>query len=232
MLVLDFPAPASGVARCQFELNRVDYAAPQAGGRQGGVQAGWPLWSATWEIERSDPVSGDLWRAFAARLRGRIRRFYGRDVTRAYPLTAPQGFAGFVRAGGGAFGGSATGWAQNISTDGDATIALTGLPAGLTLSVGDYIGWKWDAADAAAGTYQRRTMARVVTPATASGGGAISVMVEPPVDTRVVPAGAIAHLDQPCCVMQLMPESTKIGSVGAGRALSGGTLVAIQDLRP
>ena len=229
---LSMPTLPAGIARVSLEVQRIDYAAPQASGRQGGVQSGWPLWMATYEIERVDRDSADLWRAFMARLRGRQRMFLGGDPTRAYPRSAPAGFTGMTRAGGGAFDGSATSWAQSIDADDNAAVALTGLPAGLVLAIGDYVGWKWDAAGAGAGSYGRRAMARVVVGGTASGGGAATVTVEPPIDTRVVPIGAIAHLDQPVCLMRQIPDQSSIGPVGTGSSLSGSTLKAMQELRP
>jgi hypothetical protein len=232
MAPLPMPALPAGIARVQFEPERVDYAAPEASGRQGGVQAGWPLWTATFELDQVDGESADLWRAFVARLRGRQRLFLGVDPTRRFPRAAPRGFTGLVRAGGGAFDGSALGWAQNIDADGNAAIGLTGLPANFPLAVGDFIGWKWDAAGSAAGSYDRRTMARVVVSAVASAGGGITATVEPPIDTLVVPPGAVAHLDHPACLMRQLPDRSSIGAIGAGGALSGATLVAAQDLRP
>lgn len=229
---LSMPNLPAGIARVQFEPERVDYAAPEASGRQGGVQAGWPLWTATFELDEVDRESGDLWRAFVARLRGRIRPFLAMDPTRSFPRAAPRGFAGMVRGGGGAFNGSALGWAQNIDGDGNASIALTGLPALFPLAPGDMIGWKWDAAGSAPGTHDRRTLARVVAGGTASAGGGITVMAEPPLDTRVVPVGAIAHLDRPACLMRQLTEKSSIGVTGRGGALSGAVLVAAQDLRP
>jgi|GEM_PF-488431 len=231
-MILTLPETPSGIARAGFEIQRIDYAAPEASGRQGGVQAGWPLWLAEFEIDRSDPESADLWRAFFARLRGRIRRFYCWDVTRPFPLKYRGGFAGLSRAGGGAFDGAALGWSQTILADGDARITLTGLPAGFEISTGDYIGWRWDAAGAAAGNMMRRTLARAVLPATANASGQAQVTVEPPLNTALVPSGAIAHLDHPRCVMQLVPEESSLGPIGTGRALGGGTIIAIQDLRP
>ena len=229
---LIFPDTASGVARVRLDIERIDYAAPEASGRQGGVQAGWPLWSARWELDRVDPESGDAWQAFVDRLRGRQRTFVGGDTTRPFPRSRSMGFAGLARAGGGAFGGAATGWAQNIDGDGNAQIALTGLPAGLVLSRRDYIGFKWDAAGDAAGSYGRRALVRVVVGSAASAGGAITVMAEPPIDTRVVPAGAVAHLDRPCALFRLDPEETKLGPISSGLTLGGGTIAAMQDLRP
>lgn len=231
-MILTLPQTPSGIARVNFDIERVDFGAPQAGGRQGGVQAGWPLWQARFELDRVDPESADLWRAFFARLRGRIRRFYSWDVTRPFPLKYRGGFAGLNRAAGGAFDGSALGWSQTIITGGDARLALTGLPVGLEISVGDYIGFKWDAAGAAAGSFERRTMSRAVLATTAGGGGVAQIIVEPPIDPRVVPAGAIAHFDNPRCVMQLIPEESELGPIGTGAALGGGAILAIQDLRP
>ena len=230
-MILDLPNTESGIARVIFDPQRVDYAAPEASGRQGGVQAGWPVWIARFELDRSDPVSGDQWRAFFSRLRGRIRRFYAGDPTRPFPSIYRQGFAGMTRAVGGAFDGPALGWAQNINADGDAQIGLTGLPANMILKTGDYIGFKWDAPGSAAGSYDRRTMMRLVENATASSGGAVTVIAEPPLNTALVPAGAIAHFDRPVVVMQLVPEESDLGPIGAGLTMGGGKIVAVQDLR-
>lgn len=231
-MILPFPETPSGIARVSLEIQRIDFAAPQAGGRQGGVQAGWPLWAARFELDRVDPQSADLWRAFFARLRGRIRRFYCWDPTRRLPLNYRFGFAGMNRAVGGAFDGSALGWSQTIEANGDARLTLTGLPAGFQIAVGDYVGFLWNAAGAAPGTFERRTMARAVLPATAGAGGVAQVIVEPPLNPLVVPAGAVAHFVDPACVMQLVPEESDLGPIGKGAALSGGTITAIQDLRP
>lgn len=228
MTPIELPDTPSGIARVRFEIERVDFAAPEAGGRQGGVQAGWPLWRATYELDRSDPNSADLWQAFFDRLRGRMRRFYAGDPTRRFPRSAPNGFAGLLRYTGGAFDGSASTWSQAINSDGDALITLDGLPLGFALAPGDWIGWKWTTTGLPLGTFDKRTMARVVQ---AAAGGSLTVMVEPPVDTRVVPAGAIAHLDRPQCVMQLVPEQSSLGPIGAGGAVANGRIMAIQDLR-
>lgn len=231
-MILTQPDTRSGIARVRFEIQRVDYGAPEAGGRQGGVQAGFPLWLARFEIERSDPDSADLWQAFFDRLRGRIRRFYAIDPTRRFPKAYRFGFSGLVRAGTTtAFTGPATSWSQAIDADGNALLTLNGLPAGFQLSVGDYIGLRWDQSGVGAGNMRRRTMARAVLPATANASGVAVVTVEPPLNTALVPSGAIAHLDSPSCVMQLVPENSELGLIGAGGILPGGSVTAIQDLR-
>jgi hypothetical protein len=229
---LDFPNTASGVAGVKLAIERVDYAAPEASGRQGGVQAGWPLWSAAYSLETADAESADAWEAFVARLRGRSRTFLAGDPARPFPRKTPLGFAGLNRAGGGAFNGAALGWAQTFDADGNALIALTGLPAVFQLSPRDLIGFKWDAVGAPALSYHRRALVQVVVAAVASGGGAVTVSVEPPLDQLVVPAGAVAHLDSPAFVARQVPDKTSLGPIGKGGAGGAGTIYAMQDLRP
>jgi hypothetical protein len=113
--------PARSVGRQRFELQRQDYAAPEASGRIGGVQAGFPLWSGVWTLAEMRPEKSDEWRAFLAQIRGATRRFYGRDLKRPYPKPRTRaGLPGLTRAGGGAFDGSAAAWSETITTDGDS----------------------------------------------------------------------------------------------------------------
>ncbi|MFA6219587.1 MAG: hypothetical protein WC692_07380 [Erythrobacter sp.] len=232
-MIIDQPDAPSGIARVRFDIERVDFAAPEASGRQGGVQAGWPLWAARYELDRSDPDSADLWQAFFDRMRGRIRRFYAIDPTRRMPKLYRFGFGGLVRAGSAtAFDGAAVSWSQAIDASGNVLITLNGLPVGFQISTGDMIGLRWDAAGFGAGNMMRRTIARAVLPAMATGAGQAQVTIEPPLNTALVPAGAIAHFDDPAAVMQLVPEDSNLGPIGPGGVLSGGTITAIQDLRP
>lgn len=232
LVPLAFPVLPAGVARVSMEPERVDYAAPEARGRGGGVQAGWPLWLASYELERLDPDSADLWRAFMARLRGRQRLFLGGNPERPFPRSYPLGFAGVERGTGGAFPGWANAWSQAIDADGNALLTMTGLPAFILLSAGDYVGFKWDAAGAPVASYHRRALTRVVAPVTANAAGAVTAVIEPPIKTNVVPVGAVAHLDRPGCLMRQIPERSNLGSVGSGSALSPSTLVAAQELWP
>lgn len=55
---------------------------------------------------------------------------------------------------------------------------------------------------------------------------------EPPIDTRVVPAGAVAHLDKPAALFRQVPDKSDIGVIARGSTLSGATMIATQDLRP
>ena len=233
MTPIDVPDTPSGIARVSFDIERVDFGAPEASGRQGGVQAGWPLWRASLEIDRSDPISADLWSAFFLRLRGRIGRLLVSDPTRPFPIAYRGGFAGLLRASGGAFDGAASTWAQaNDGAGGQTYLSVTGLPANFQLNIADYVGLKWDRVGDPAGSFLGRTMARVSYDADIAVDGSGYVYIEPPLDLRVVPAGATLHFDRPKCVMQLVPEKSGLGPIGQGGALSNGTITAIQDLRP
>jgi len=119
-----------------------------------------------------------------------------------------------------------------VDGDSEARLTLGGLPAGMKLGRGDYIGFRWDAAGSPAGAHDRRTLVRTVLPAMVSGNGTVSVLVEPPVPTLVVPAAAEAHLDRPGCIMKLVRGDSSLNPMDRRLKIAGGTVSAMQDLRP
>lgn len=230
MLVL--PMPERGIATQEMEPERADAMAPERNGRQGGVTLGEPLWAARWTLSRSlTQGASDEWRAFMVRLRGSARGFIAHDRDRLFPAAHTGGFARMTRVDGSAFTGAAGGWAQMIDADGNAMLSLTNVPSGLRLGIGDYIGFRWDAAGSSTGSDDRRAMVRLVQPARGDHTGAVTCMVEPPVPIRVVPAGAVAHLDRPACLMKLVPGESSLAALDRRQKIGGGTIVALQDLR-
>lgn len=219
--------PTMYVAQQQFELQRVDYGAPEASGRIGGVQAGFPLWSAVWTLGRMPESYSDDWRAFFSGLRGGTRRFIARDLTRSYPAQYPNGFGDF-----GSFTGAASDWSESVDSDGDSslTLALGIDAAGLILSVGDYIDFRWTATEDSVAGLAWRALARVTVGGTADGSGDVTVTVEPPIPSAV-PDTAVAHLDQPGCIMAMMVDQSNLGPVDRLYSIQGGQLVGIQDIR-
>lgn len=219
--------PTMYVTASQLELQRVDYSAPEATGRVGGVQAGFPLWSATYTLGRMPQSYSDQWEAFLRGLRGATRRFLGRDLTRQYPLLYPDGFGDF-----GAFTGAASSWSQTINSDGDAelTLNLGAAAAGLTLSPGDGIDFRYTASEDAISGLAWRAFVMVNVGDTADGSGSLTVIVEPPVPSAV-PSDATAHIDQPACVMTLITGSTDLGAKDRLYSINGGTVTAVQDIR-
>jgi hypothetical protein len=223
--------PTSGAAQQQFELQRVDYGSPEAGGRVAGVQAGVPLWQLVWTLGNVGVTRSDAWRAFMSQIRGATRRFLGRDLGRPYPKAHLAGFAGMTRAGGGSFDGSASSWSETITADGDSQVTLNGLPAStLTLSQGDYIDFRYNATETAVAGLPWHVPVRVVTGGTSNGSGVLTVTCEPPIPSAV-PNTAVAHLDNPKCVMALVSDQSKLNGIDRSLGIRGGQIVGIQDIR-
>lgn len=210
--------PYKGASRQQFELQRVDYMSPEASGRVAGVQAGFPLWFAIWTLTEMRPEKSDEWRAFLSGLRGQTRRLLGSDRQRPLPLTGLIGV------------GDASSWSETINADGDSELTLNGIGAAQVLSQGDYIGFRYTATETSVAGIEWHALVRVVEGATASGGGNVTVIVEPPVPSAV-PITAVAYLDTPKCVMALLTDQTRFEAIDRRGAIRGGTLTAIQDIR-
>lgn len=227
-----FDMPVSGMALQQFEPLRVDYGAPEAGGRIGGVQAGPPLWQGVWTIGNIAAAKSDELRAFVAALRGGARRFLGRDLARPYPKAyATTGFGGMTRAGGGAFDGTATSWSETITADGDAQFTLHGLPDGFAMDVGDYIGFRWVATETEVAGLTWHAPVRAVEAKAADGTGLLTgITCEPPLPA-CVPLTATCYLDTPKAVMALVTDKSNLDAIDRRLAVKGGTITGIQDLR-
>jgi len=221
-MALTFPRamPTGGVDSQGFEISRVDFLSPRGDGRLNSVSAGFPLWRMTVTLNNADVDETDEWRAWVPAQRGASRMFFGRDLTRPFPKAYPKGFDGMIRAAGGAFTGAASSWAVNADRD---VPTLSGLPANLALGRNDYVGFKWTTGGSA-----RRALVRVMEPASASAGGIWSGAVEPAVP-NIVPGTAVAYLDNPDCLMRLVPDQTSIGEIDTLHS-AGGTIVALQDL--
>jgi hypothetical protein len=223
--------PADVYLQHEFELQRIDYMAPEGGGRVNGVQAGFPLWQASYSLETILSVDeSDAVRAFISQLRGATRRFLARDISRPYPKAHCGGFDGMTKAGGGSFTGAATTWSENIDSNEDSQVSLTNLPAGFVLSVGDYIGFRWTATEASVAGLTWHAPVRVVVGGTANGSGNVTVTCEPPIPAAV-PDSATAYLNEPACVMALLVDRTSLQPQGQTLTVEGGTIVGIQDIR-
>lgn len=222
--------PTAGAMAIMFEPQRVDQVSSEQGGRLYGVQSGWPRYTMTLDLNNMEDEDASAWRAFRRSLRGLQRGFLATDLWRPLPLAHADGFAMMTKVGGAPFLGAAATWSQAIDAIGDAYLTLTGLPAGLQLSVDDYVGFKWDASGSPAGSHDRRALTQVGVAAAANATGSVTVLVEPPVPT-LVPSGAIPHLDTPSCVMKLLSDTKLARRVLDIDTESGGKIVAAQDLR-
>lgn len=233
-MAITFPRDMPSVAALSiyFELQRVDFVSPEAGGRLGAVSAGQPLWKMALSLQNMLPATADTWRAWVAAQRGAARLFYGRDLDRPYPKAHSAGFAGMNRALGGSFDGSAATWSRTTDADGNERVTLTNLPFPFTLSVGDYLGFRWDDASLATGNMKRRALVRIVEGGSTAGNGQVAVLVEPVVPL-IVPGTAVAYLNNPVCLMRLVPDETQFGEQGPGAVTAAGMrIVGLQDLQP
>lgn len=219
--------PTLYVAQQQFQLQRVDFVSPEAGGRLNSVQAGFPLWSANYSLSRMPEDYSDTWESFVDGLRGATRRFIAFDLKRLYPKLYPDGFGAF-----GAFTGAASSWSQSINSDGDCllTLHLGSAAAGLVLSKRDNIDFRYSATETAVSGLAWRALVRVVSGATANGSGDVTVTVEPPIPAAV-PGSAVAHLDNPGCIMALVTDQTNLGAIDRLYSIDGGSIVGVQDIR-
>lgn len=215
--------PEVGASAISFEPSQVDYMSPETGGRIGAVAAGFPLWRMRLSLANLAEDDADIWRAFFATLRGPRRQFLARDLQRDRPKL-PRG---------GPYTKVAADWSQSITTEGDAVLSLEGLIANMPLSIGDYIGFRWDAEGSSSGAHDRRALVRVVDRGFANSGGEATVIVEPPVPTLVVPADAEAYFEKPSCLMRLVSGSSQLGEQVLGDyTAQGGVIEAVQELLP
>jgi hypothetical protein len=223
--------PVGLYSQHEFEPQRVDFTAPEAGGRVGGVQAGFPLWLGVYTLDNALlPDESDDVTAFKDQLRGATRRILGRDISRPYPKAHRAGFAGMVRPDASPFDGTATAWSKNITPDLDCQVTLEGLPEGLTLGKRDYVGFSYVATSSDVAGLTWHACVRVVDGGVAAGDGTLTVTCEPNVP-QAVPAGATAYLNEPACVMVQITDRSKLGPVGFRLAIQGGQLVFLQDIR-
>lgn len=213
--------PSGGVASQSFEISRVDYASPEVGGRIGSVQAGFPRWRMSLQLDVMSRDERDAWRAFLDLLDGSARTFYASDYLRPYPADYLAGFAGMTRATGGAAfpsDGACSSWGVNADRD---LLTLGGLPANMTFKAGDLVGFRWSTS--------KRTVVRAMAAAQASTNGIVDLPIRPALPS-LVPNGAVAYLERPQFLMRISTSETSLGAEDSVSG-AGGTIVAAEDLR-
>lgn len=212
-IAIPLTLPSMGPSGQSFELQRIDYMAPEANGVIGGVTAGFPLWKAEWDMGNISRIVSDQWRAVFTAARGMQRLFYGYDYARSLPINYIGGLPN-------GFSGAASSWSVSVDGAGSSLLTLNGLPSGLSLMPGDYVDFRWS-------TYSR-ALVRFLESATANGSGTLTGTIEPSLPV-VVPGNAVAHLDNPCCLMRFTTESA-LGRIERRGAITGGRLVAVQAI--
>jgi hypothetical protein len=109
--------PAS-MATQGFRLKRNDFSSPENSGRLGGVQAGWPRWTAQWTGRHDDQADVRRDRGVARQPAGQPEDFLGRDLRRPYPLAHSSGFARMTDERGRSVHRRCSSWSQAIDSEG------------------------------------------------------------------------------------------------------------------
>ena len=181
-LLSDFPGWTT-----KFEPMLRQEQARTAAGRTYTKDLGPSLWQLTAASKPLKPNELDYWRARLSMLSTTAQTFYGRSLSRCYPILYPRG----TWPTGGAFSGTAT--LASIAT-GRQKITVEDLPAGYKFSVGDHLSIGND-------------LHQVQEEATADGSG---ITPEFTVWPNIWP-GVVADVDlrvhEPRCLMTIVPGS-------------------------
>lgn len=99
---------------------------------------GGALWQMSLESRPLNETNYGIAHAFYLSLKGGAKSFKAYDLRRYYPVKYGVGVLGLTRALGGAFDGTVT-----LEAAGGGTVSLSRLPAGYTMTAGDYISFPW-----------------------------------------------------------------------------------------
>ena len=157
------------------------------GGKTYVKDMGEPLWHLAAQSRQLSPNELDYWRARLAALENGLQTFYGRSMSRCYPILYPNGS-----------------WPTGTSFDGVSAslasvnanrkaVTVSGLPAAFVFSVGDYLAIGND-------------LHQVMEPATASGAGLTPEFEVRPHIWTGVSSGTVA-VKKPSCLMTIDPGS-------------------------
>lgn len=167
---------------------------------------GTPYWVATYAAGKLTAAEAALFDAFNM-LASDGGVFAGYDPHRPRPIAYAGAPLAGVKAGGGGFNGDAV--LQSITNP--KTIVVNGLPAGFTLSIGDYVEVRKSPLV--------RSLHRVTAPATANGAGVVTLSIRFALDTQTFAAGNTVHFEKSACIMEVdegsfsLPKSWPVSNV-------------------
>lgn len=177
-----------------------------AGGRTIVKDFGSPLWQAKMQSKRISPNNLDYWRARLKALENGLQTFHGYPLSRSYPILYPRG----AWPTGASFSGTSA--VLNAVNANRKAIAVSSLPAGFVISIGDYV---------QIGTTD---LHQAVETATASGGGLTPQFEVRPHIWAGVSSGAVS-VKKPSCLMTVVP-----GSISSDSDLNGWGNISFQAI--
>lgn len=162
--------------------------------RSGAIQTmelGEALWSGVFRTFAIEAKDRQMWQAWAMSLR-LGKTFLAFDPEKEFPAAYGEDVLDLLRAGGGAFDGTAT-----LSAYTATSVTLVGLPASYQAKAGDMLSFPWSTV---------RALHQAIEDGAASAAGVVTLSVEPPVRTSPAPGvSATVDLVRPACVMQMKP---------------------------
>ena len=203
-LLPTFPGWTTG-----FDLRWRQEQSTQASGRILVKDLGSPLWTLRASTRTLSPNNLDAWRARLTALENGVQTFLGYPMSRCFPILYPNGSW--------PTGGAFTGLTANLVglNPNRKWIQLSALPAGFTLSAGDYI-------SITVGT--RRDLHQVMEATTAAAGTTTEFEVRPHIWPDVTVTKPVA-VKQPACLMAIVP-----GSLSSDTGLDGRGAVTFQAI--
>ncbi|MBD9621893.1 hypothetical protein IB279_02930 [Ensifer sp. ENS06] len=189
-----------------FDPIRTRSTSRMLGRRTETMLRGTPYWVATYAASKLTTDEVSLFDAFNM-LASDGGVFAGYDPHRPRPIAYAGAPLAGVKAGGGAFNGDAV--LQAITNP--KTIVVNGLPAGFTLSVGDYVEVRKSPLV--------RSLHRITAPATANGVGVVTLSIRFALDTQTFAAGNTVHFEKSACIMEMdegsfsLPKSWPVSNV-------------------
>jgi hypothetical protein len=184
-----------------FELRWRQEQSVQASGRVIVKDMGSPLWTMKGISKTLRPNALDQWRARLTSLENGLATFLAYPLSRTYPILYPNG----SWPTGGAFSGT-TGNLASINANRKA-ITVSALPAGFTLSIGDFISLGGNV-----------DLHQVMEAATAAAGTTTEFEIRPGLWTGRT-TGAAVSVFRPACQMAIVPGSISTDSQMDGRGI-------------
>lgn len=197
--------PRTFFQRSLFDLQRSLNTATSGSGARQVMERFDPLWYAEWTVANLSREEYGEWHAWILSLRGGAKPFWGFDPHRRFPQAYPTNFLSVMPGNGTLVSASGT------------SIVFNGCPAGLVLSIGDYV--------SVVTTGGLRSLHKLVEPAVANGSGQATVEVEPRV-VMPVSAGAVVRLADASCLFRLI----EVTGLERTNAATGFRFTAIESL--
>lgn len=204
-LLTGFPGWAS------LSLSYGDETSGQAGGQIRVKRLRSPLWMMQAQTRRLKPSEFRSWMAKVESLENGYKTFLGYDFSGKYPILYPNG----TWPTGGAFNGTS---AAIHTVTSNIALRLKSLPAGFTVSAGDFIAFSYSSG--------KRALHQAVETVTADGSGVTAAFeVRPPIRSGAAVNDVVA-VKAPSCLMAIVP-----GSVSAPVGMDGWGTISFQAMQ-